>query len=575
MLGSNGHKKTAVLYCRVSTDEQARSGYSLAQQLEALREYAAQEGYEVLEEVKDPGQSGASLERPGMDRVRDLVATGGVSVVLAQDRDRFAREPAYHYLLKREFEEHGCRLKALNDRGDESPEGELMDGVFDQFAKFERAKTAERTRRGKLRKAREGKIVAAAPRATYGFKYNAARDGYLVDEKDMEVVRRIFRMIGGEGMVLHAVQCSLEREGVPTPNGQPWWNTRTIKDIIFDDCYRLHTFEEIRELVAPEVAARLDPKRLYGVWWYNRRRTTVQQVAEGGPGSRHYRRVQRTQKKPRNEWVAVPVPDTGICREWVDAARERIKHNRSPSAVGDRFWELSGGVIYCGGCGRRMVADSYRKNSGRSYHYYKCQTRHKYSKDACPMRRSFRADELEPAVWEFVSGLLKSPELLRKGLERMIAEEKNILRGNPDREAKGWLSKLAEVDRKRSGFQDMAAEGLITFDELREKLASLETTREVAERELEVLRSRREHVERLERDKDALLEHYADVTPEVVDAASPEDRRRVYEMLRLQVVAHPDGTIEANGEYVGGSGASDFLEQHDHVVVWRVRAADR
>ena len=86
MPSMNGHglKRTvlwAILYARVSTDEQARSGYSLAQQLEALREYAAREGYEVLEEVQDPGQSGASLERPGMDRVRDLVASGGVSVV--------------------------------------------------------------------------------------------------------------------------------------------------------------------------------------------------------------------------------------------------------------------------------------------------------------------------------------------------------------------------------------------------------------------------------------------------------------------------------------------------------------
>src|SRR5215210_4751451 len=110
-----------------------------------------------LEEVTDPGQSGASLERPGMDRVRDLVAEGGVSVVLAQDRDRFAREPAYHYLLRQEFEERGCKLRALNDHGDGSPEGELTDGIFDQLAKYERAKTAERTRRGKLRKAREGK----------------------------------------------------------------------------------------------------------------------------------------------------------------------------------------------------------------------------------------------------------------------------------------------------------------------------------------------------------------------------------------------------------------------------------
>jgi len=117
MPNTNGHgPKRAILYARVSTDEQARSGYSLAQQIEALREHATREGYEVLEEVVDPGQSGASLERPGMDRVRDLVAGGGVYVVLAQDRDRFAREPAYHYLLRREFEEHGTKIRALNDR---------------------------------------------------------------------------------------------------------------------------------------------------------------------------------------------------------------------------------------------------------------------------------------------------------------------------------------------------------------------------------------------------------------------------------------------------------------------------
>jgi site-specific DNA recombinase len=96
MYSTNGQgSRRVILYVRVSTDEQARSGYSLAQQMEALRDYARQEGYSVIEEVLDRGQSGASLERPGMDRVRDLVATGDVSIVLAQDRDRYAREPAH------------------------------------------------------------------------------------------------------------------------------------------------------------------------------------------------------------------------------------------------------------------------------------------------------------------------------------------------------------------------------------------------------------------------------------------------------------------------------------------------
>lgn len=78
---TNGHgPKKAILYARVSTDEQTRSGYSLAQQLEALRDYAAREGYQVLEEVTGPGQCGASLKRPAMDHVRDRVAGGGVAL---------------------------------------------------------------------------------------------------------------------------------------------------------------------------------------------------------------------------------------------------------------------------------------------------------------------------------------------------------------------------------------------------------------------------------------------------------------------------------------------------------------
>ena len=264
---TNGHgpKKKVILYARVSTDEQARSGYSLAQQLEALREYASREGYEVLEEVTDPGQSGASLERPGMDRVRDLVAASGVSVVLAQDRDRFAREPAYHYLLKKEFEEYGTGIRALNDRGDDSPEGELTDGILDQLAKFERAKTAERSRRGKLRKARQGKIVAGH-RPHYGFKYNSAKDNYVVDEDEMHVVRRIFCMVGVEGSSLRATRRALEAEGLPTPGGARNWTQIFVRSAILDDVYRPHTHEEVKALVAPEVAARLDPSGHYGIF---------------------------------------------------------------------------------------------------------------------------------------------------------------------------------------------------------------------------------------------------------------------------------------------------------------------
>jgi site-specific DNA recombinase len=351
---SHGPEKV-VLYARVSTDEQARSGYSLAQQIEALRVYAACEGYEILEEVTDAGYSGASLERPGMDHVRDLVAAGGAAAVLAQDRDRFSREPAYTYLLRREFDEYGTKLRSLNDRGDDSPEGQLTDGILDQLAKFERAKTAERSRRGKLRKAREGKIICGHTPG-YGFRYNEARDGYEVEPQNMAVVRRIFEMIGGRGETIYGTARALERGGVPSPSGNRAWAKPTIKGIVLDDTYRTLDYGQMQDLVAEghltaDVLARLDRGKRYGIWWFNRAHKTQKRVAMDTPNGREYKTRSKTVPRPCSEWIAVPVPDSSVPPELVEMARNAIKDNRSPSSAGRRIFDLSGGVLHCAACG--------------------------------------------------------------------------------------------------------------------------------------------------------------------------------------------------------------------------------
>jgi site-specific DNA recombinase len=555
MPSTNGYgSQRAILYAPVSTQEQARSGYSLAQQMEALREYVGCEGYEILEEVTDPGQSGASLERPGMDRVRDLVAAGGVSAVLAQDRDRFAREPAYLYLLREEFKEHGTKLRSLNDRGDDSPEGQFTDDVLDVMAKFERAKTAERTRRGKLRKVREGKVIAGRAakygRAAFGFKYNEDRDGLVIDDERMPLVKRMFHMAGVEGWPIYAIKRSLEAEGVPTPTGKSDWDPQTIRGYLLSDLYRPHTFEEIRELVSPEVAARLDPAKRYGVWWWGRSRINRRQVSEPGPDGRRYRYRYSTAQRPREEWTAVPVPDSGIPREWVDAAREKIKHNRRPSNADRRSWELSGGVLRCAECGRAMAAHTCPKPKiGRIYFYYRCAAAaYDRGRGICSAVKHHRAEELEERVWDVVARLLKEPERLRAGLDVLIEREREGAHGDPEAETKLWLDKLAEVDRKRARYQDMAAEELISFDELRTRIVELEETRTVAERELRSLQHRREQIQQLEQDKQALLSHYAGLLPEDLDGLGAAQRRQVYEMLRVEAAIGPDGSLEVRGD---------------------------
>jgi hypothetical protein len=175
---------------------------------------------------------------------------------------------------------------------------ELTDGILDQLAKYERAKFTEMSRRGKLRKAREGKLVATT-RPHYGFKFNAARDAYEVDEAMMLVVRRIFRMVASEGYSLRGIKKRFEAQGLLTPAGKRYWSEPFVREVIKDDVYRAHTLEEIEALVTPEVATRLEPAKSYGIWWFNRKRHTYKQVAENGPERKVYRKKKTTRSTNR------------------------------------------------------------------------------------------------------------------------------------------------------------------------------------------------------------------------------------------------------------------------------------
>ena len=257
-------------------------------------------------------------------------------------------------------------------------------------------------------------------RVKYGFDLNEARDGYVINEVQMVTMRRTFHMIGVEGMSNNAVKRTLDREGVPTPGGGKHWDHSFCRLSVFDDLYRPHTFEEVEAVVSPEVAARLDKTKLYGLWWFNRLKTktktkTVSEPSENGDG-RTYRKAVRRSVNPKEEWIAVPVPDSGIPREIVDAARERIKENRTPSRAGRRFWDLSGGIIYCGGCGRRMGHHSVLARSKKyHYHYYRCPGHNQHLED-CPQEHSGGRDRVRRVGFDLRSP--HGPRAARGGSRR-------------------------------------------------------------------------------------------------------------------------------------------------------------
>jgi site-specific DNA recombinase len=368
----------------------------------------------------------------------------------------------------------------------------------------------------------------------------------------MLLVKRMFYMAGVEGFPIYTIKRSLDAEGVPTPTGKSDWDPQTIRGYLLSDLYKPHTFEEVRELVSPEVAAHLDPNKCYGVWWWGRSRISRRQVSEPGPDGRRYRYRYSTSQRPREEWTAVPVPDSGIPREWVDAAREKIKYNRRPSNAGRRSWELSGGVLRCAQCGRAMAAHTCPKpKRERIYFYYRCAAAaYDRGRGICGAIKHHRAEDLEGRVWDVVSRLLKEPERLRVGIDALIEREREGAHGDPEVETKLWLDKLAKVDRKRARYQEMAAENLIGFDELRARIAEFEETRAVAERELRSLKHRREQIHQLEQDKEALLSHYVGLLPDDLDGLDATQRRQVYGMLGVEAAIGPNGALEVRGDVI-------------------------
>jgi hypothetical protein len=110
-----------------------------------------------------------------------------------------------------------------------------------------------------------------------------------------------------------------------------------------------------------------------------------------------------------------------------------------------------------------------------------------------------------------------------------------------------WLDRLAEADKMRRGFQEQAAKGLMTLDELENRLKEIEETRETARAELAILEEGRQRLEELEHDRDVLMERYAGAVPEALENLTPEERHRVYKMLRLKVLAYPDSHLDVNG----------------------------
>jgi site-specific DNA recombinase len=163
--------KIAAIYARVSSDQQ-KENKTIESQVEALVSFSEAKGYVLPEEYifKDEGYSGAVLVRPGLERVRDLSAEGQLQAILVYSPDRLSRNYAYQVVLMDELQANGTEVLFINSPKAETPEEALLLQFQGMIAEYERAMIKERSRRGKLHKARSG-IINILSGAPYGYNY--------------------------------------------------------------------------------------------------------------------------------------------------------------------------------------------------------------------------------------------------------------------------------------------------------------------------------------------------------------------------------------------------------------------
>ncbi len=134
-------------------------------------------------------------------------------------------------------------------------------------------------------------------------------------------------------------------------------------------------------------------------------------------------------------------------------------------------------------------------------------------------------------------------------MDRLIEQERNTKRGDFGREMEAWAQTIAECVRLRSAYQDQQAAGLMTLDELSSKLGELEERHLHAEHAIAALRDSQERVEALEKDRDALIEAYAETVPEDLEHLTGDERNTLYRMLQLEVTPTPEGSYKVIGAF--------------------------
>lgn len=403
--------RRVALYARVSSQRQANE-LTIRSQVAGLRGRIAEDGLVLNDELcfLDEGYSGATLQRPALEQLRDVAYCGGIDRLYVHSPDRMARKYAYQFLLLEELKKHDVEVVFLNhDAHNESPEGNLLLQMQGMIAEYERAKILERTRRGRRFAAQQGK-VSVLGHAPYGYRYVRKCDGdgearYDIVLDEARLVKEIFTWVGVEGLSLGEVVRRLAEQNVSTATGQSRWDRATVRGILLQPAYT-GTAKYPKTRLFPRKAGRR-PKR-------------------GDPRVPRCEKVSQATPPEEQEPIAVPAI---ISSELFDAVAARLAENRHryrQQKKGAEF--LLSGLMVCHRCGSAYCGRRQRRaGSQPAYVYYRCigSDKYRHGGEAICSNASVNGSQLEELVWRDVCDLLQDPGRLRRELERRLEQPRS------------------------------------------------------------------------------------------------------------------------------------------------------
>ena len=445
------------IYARVSCEQQT-TDHTIESQLTALRERVAVDELVLSEELQfiDEGYSGATLVRPGLERLRDLAAAGGVDRLYVHSPDRLARKYAYQVLLVDELQRSGVEVIFLNRELGRSPEDDLLLQVQGMVAEYERAKIMERSRRGKRHAAQSG-AVSVLSCAPYGYRYvskteTGGQARFEVVLEQAQVVRQIFEWVGRERATIGEVCRRLQQAGEPTQTGKPVWDRTTVWGMLKNPTYK-------------GVAA-------FGKTQVGERRPQLRAARGASPQPK---RAYSSYSVDSSEWINVPVP--AIVDEAVfEAVQEQLQENQRRARLGERGARyLLQGLVTCKLCGYayygKAVSNRAAKGKPRDYAYYRCigTDAYRFGGHRVCSNTQVRTDLLEAAVWQEVRNLLENPQRLEAEYRRRGSEPTSAM----DETLTSLSAQIAKLRRGIGRLIDSYAEGLIEKEEFEPRITRL------------------------------------------------------------------------------------------------------